>query len=523
LGTANDDIWYKFVATATTLEVNVSASASFDPVVQIFKGTCASLTSLYCDDADYTTGGSNQCQSFNGFTIGSTYYIRVYDYGSGVPSTTTFTMCVATSNAAAYTCNLNYTYSSIALNIEAGVSTAIPGLADDILSNAVPLGFTFCYDGYQYSQVYISSNAALVFDAVDPCSAPNVDQPRVAAANGIPTGYQINAPIPNTTDYTPQNAILGPWHDIDVSNGGTITYAILGTAPNRRFVVYFNGVHQFESASPCQNAGYAFTGQMKLYETSNNIEIHVQNQKSCTQWNNGQAILGLQNAFGTLAVVPTGYNANAASPYNQYSITNLAWRFVTPCTSCLAVLPLEIITFTAEEENSISNKINWVTASEDVISWFQLERSPDGQNFTTIAKIKSKNPQGSSYVFEDTLPDRNQTYYYRIATEDANGNYTYSGLRLVQRKDQATAFLNAYPNPFSRQLTIDIESSEDMPVQIDIHDNMGRTVYSNLRSLNKGSNTFTIDDMTNQSGLLLLRVTNLETGKTLSAKKVIKE
>jgi hypothetical protein len=522
LGTANDDVWYKFVATASTVDINVSASSSFDPVVQVFSGACAATVtgSILCDDADFTTGGSNQCKALAGLTVGNTYYIRVYDYGAGVPATTTFTMCLTSTSS--YTCNLNYSYTTITPNIESGVTNSITGLVDDYLSNVVPIGFTFCYDGFQYNALYVSSNAALVFDAVDPC-VPNVNQTRVPAGSSIYTGWSIAGPAPTTTDYTPQNAILGPWHDIDPARGGTITYGTLGTSPSRRFVVYFNAVKQFELSSPCQNTSYDYTGQLKLYETSNIIEIHVQQMTSCTSWNNGQAILGLHNPYGTIAVVPTGYNANAASPYNQYSITNKAWQFSTPCTACLTILPLEVTEFTAAKKGDYTNEIKWTTANENLATWFYVERSVDGKKFETATKVKPLYHTGGTYSFIDNLSEKNQTMYYRVGTEDQNGSLTYSGLRMVQRESNNTvSVLNAYPNPFSETIHVDIESLGNTAVKIEIFDILGKIVFSSSRSLVDGTNSFTLDDIDSKSGLLFFKVTDVA-GNILFTKKIMKE
>ncbi|MBI4646101.1 MAG: hypothetical protein HY738_05750, partial [Bacteroidia bacterium] len=93
LGTANDDVWFSFVAAATTQSISVTASASFDPVVEIFTGACASLSSLSCSDAGFPTGGTGTI-TIQGLNVGQTYYYRVYDYYSGIPATTTFTTCV---------------------------------------------------------------------------------------------------------------------------------------------------------------------------------------------------------------------------------------------------------------------------------------------------------------------------------------------------------------------------------------------------------------------------------------------
>ncbi|MCX6296214.1 MAG: PKD domain-containing protein, partial [Bacteroidetes bacterium] len=95
VGTADDDVWYSFVAAGTSQVITVAASASFDPVVEIFSGTCGGLTAMSCNDFAYlsgSTGGS----TIAGLTIGQTYWVRIYDYFSGVPATTTFNICITT-------------------------------------------------------------------------------------------------------------------------------------------------------------------------------------------------------------------------------------------------------------------------------------------------------------------------------------------------------------------------------------------------------------------------------------------
>ncbi|MEN9442302.1 MAG: hypothetical protein RLZ33_2379, partial [Bacteroidota bacterium] len=41
-GVANDDVWYSFVATQSSIQIQVTGSAGFNPVVQAFSGMCGS-------------------------------------------------------------------------------------------------------------------------------------------------------------------------------------------------------------------------------------------------------------------------------------------------------------------------------------------------------------------------------------------------------------------------------------------------------------------------------------------------
>lgn len=90
-GTANDDVWYSFTATNYTQTIQVAGSASFDPVVEVYDGTCGALTSLSC--TDNTFSGGTETVSVSGLTPGVTYLFRVYDYYSSAGST--FSVCVS--------------------------------------------------------------------------------------------------------------------------------------------------------------------------------------------------------------------------------------------------------------------------------------------------------------------------------------------------------------------------------------------------------------------------------------------
>lgn len=93
-GTANDDIWYKFTTGAGggNHTITVVGSASFDAVVDLRSGACNGTT-VTCADASGSGGTEIISATLTGST---TYYVRVYDYYSGTPATTTFTICLTT-------------------------------------------------------------------------------------------------------------------------------------------------------------------------------------------------------------------------------------------------------------------------------------------------------------------------------------------------------------------------------------------------------------------------------------------
>lgn len=89
-GTADDDVWFSFVATSTVHNfslLNITGSVA-NMVHEIFSGACGSLTSIACSDPN-----SSQ---FSGFVVSNTYYIRVYTNTATGGQTVNFNLCIGT-------------------------------------------------------------------------------------------------------------------------------------------------------------------------------------------------------------------------------------------------------------------------------------------------------------------------------------------------------------------------------------------------------------------------------------------
>ncbi len=171
---------------------------------------------------------------------------------------------------------------------------------DDRWSNIINLPFNFCFYGNMYNQCVIGSNGVVSFN--------------LGYANGF-NQWVIGSGIPGNADVL--NSICGPFHDTDPSVGGTIYWQVYGTAPCRVLVVSFNQIPMYD----CNNL--IARQQTVIYETTNIIETYIANKPTCSSWNGGYAIHGIQNAAGTAATVVPGRNFPSV-----WSTSNNAWRFV---------------------------------------------------------------------------------------------------------------------------------------------------------------------------------------------------
>ncbi len=84
--TAAPDVWFRFVATQNgSVTMNTSG---FDVVIEAYSGSCGSLTSLGCVDV----AGTDETFTLNGLVAGTTYYCRIYGYGTLVSGQGNFTL-----------------------------------------------------------------------------------------------------------------------------------------------------------------------------------------------------------------------------------------------------------------------------------------------------------------------------------------------------------------------------------------------------------------------------------------------
>jgi Secretion system C-terminal sorting domain len=88
---SEDDVWYSFVANATTATITLTCNATFDGVIDLLSGACNG-TSIGC--ADDVITGNDETLNATGLTAGATYHFRVYDYTNTTPADPTFTVCV---------------------------------------------------------------------------------------------------------------------------------------------------------------------------------------------------------------------------------------------------------------------------------------------------------------------------------------------------------------------------------------------------------------------------------------------
>jgi len=249
----------------------------------------------------------------------------------------------------------NYVVSNIPYAPESNLGTNI-FLTDDSFQGPLPIGFSFSYFCQNYTQFYVCSNGWISFT-----------QP----FGGWQNLYN-SVPIPSTVNNVPKNAIMGPWQDWNPSSGGTVRYQTIGTAPNRKLVVSYIGMAFFS----CGLNGGGGTFQIVLHEGSNIIENHITNKPtggtSSTTWcgwGQGNAVQGLHNATGTVAVINSGRNDTQWTAFNEstrYTPSSITWTNLGNNTTAGTGLGISVSPSTTTSYEASTTLCNGTVVSDTV-------------------------------------------------------------------------------------------------------------------------------------------------------------
>jgi hypothetical protein len=211
------------------------------------------------------------------------------------------------------------------------------------------------------------------------------------------------------------------------------------------------------------------------------------------------------------AMAYSGYNPPRYNPFggklDEIRIYNRALSAAEISGLVGPSLPLKMGEFTAIKQTS-GIQLNWETITEQNTSHFEIERSADGTNFTSIGRI---NASGNStdkkyYSYTDRQPLA-ATNFYRLRLTDLDGAFTYSKVIAVKNNNNLIT-LELFPNPVSDMLQVQLPSKQKETVQVTITDAAGKSVFSKTQLINEGNNAISIPVQQLPKGMYYLVVDN---------------
>lgn len=122
-------------------------------------------------------------------------------------------------------------------------------------------------------------------------------------------------------------------------------------------------------------------------------------------------------------------------------------------------LPVQLSAFTARRRGPRAAAVEWATASELNSAYFEVQRSPDGLQFATVATAaaRGRSSQPEAYAVLDAAVPAT-AFYYRLRQVDADGTASYSAVVTVAAAAWA-ATPSPYPNPARAAVFFPAESA----------------------------------------------------------------
>jgi hypothetical protein len=324
---------------------------------------------------------------------------------------------------------LSYSFSSSTTGFSnlTGAATVFSGTDNNDITGTIPLGFTFSLGCNNYTTLQICTEGWV----------------------GLGSGF--NWTDNNNLSGSSQRPILAPlWDAMRIArNVGGIRWRQTGTAPNRVFTVEWDRMRWDEGAGNNNNGVISF--QVKLYETSNIIDFHYQDEAA--NESGGSASIGIAGpTVGDYLSVSTGGTVSNSTEFNVNSepSNNRLYRF-TPLPNCSGTPTAGTASTSAGSTtcNSSSKTFNLTGATCGFGVTYQWQYSKDNSTWYNI-------PGATSTTFTTNI--LGLTYVRCIIT--CSGSGLSSTSNVVTVTSSATPPINDLPC-FAIDLTLGAPSSGD--------------------------------------------------------------
>jgi hypothetical protein len=262
--------------------------------------------------------------------------------------------------------------------------------------------------------------------------------------------------------------------------------------------------------------------------TGQNVSFSVSNAINNT-WYSVRDNTGMSYATSTFS---TGSgNVNLATlnftSNGTYNLTILADQLsgcpasfrMASITVNASTLPVTFLGITAQYQNDLVD-LSWTVTNEVNVDHYEVERSGDCNNFTTISSIPNRpsTSLNNQYTFRDQqLPFVNR-WCYVIKQIDKDGRFTRSKVIAVQSINRELVW-HLTPNPANSITTLIMQSPKELPATMLLSDINGKILYRGIVIIRKGNNSIGMPEISRYaSGIYVL---HLQTDLGNSSQKLI--
>lgn len=174
-------------------------------------------------------------------------------------------------------------------------------------------------------------------------------------------------------------------------------------------------------------------------------------------------------------------------------------------------LPVVLTYFNTVLQPNKKVLVTWNTSMELNSKHFEVERSFDGNIFTTVSTVAASGTTSLSHnysVIDEVSSVSSSIIYYRLKQVDIDGKKNFSHIKAIRLKIDNRQLIIS-PNPFINKLNINVEWNQNEAGIVRLLDGSGKQVINRIIQLIKGTNFIRLDDLGKlQSGNYYIEITS---------------
>lgn len=221
-------------------------------------------------------------------------------------------------------------------------------------------------------------------------------------------------------------------------------------------------------------------------------------------------------------------------PVNTYKKLEISIKSPNACTTpvnvaiddlCLiepvsGILPIVMTPLKGTYSKGVMH-LSWSSLQEINSSYFEVEKSNEGTNFSVIGKVNAKGYSETTvnYSFDDIKANAGANYY-RLKMVDKDGSYQNSNTVALNIDIKGINITGIYPTPFTDKVNITVSSEVNELAMISLFDNTGKLILTQQNRLNKGIASIRVENLDKLSaGFYFIKI---QAGDEIIIKKLIK-
>jgi uncharacterized repeat protein (TIGR01451 family) len=184
---------------------------------------------------------------------------------------------------------------------------------------------------------------------------------------------------------------------------------------------------------------------------------------------------------------------NTASIYFDFNLPVVTNDASTEVRDDLVVLPVVLVEFSGRM-NGRKADLTWKTEDAASLDKFEVQRSLNGRDYTTIGTLNSTG-SSSSYSFSDDLSQISAPVaYYRLKMVELDGKISFSQVLVFREKGVGSQLL-VYPNPVKGKAFLSFMSPSKARIELQLTDASGRLVLRRSCDIEKGNNIISLEKL----------------------------